>query len=1181
MRKLDDHLDPEELASLPDNLEALTSKGSDGQLLQHLQESRACFDLAQTHSRLRELRTQSSSDEAPCPTEEVWLELAEGLRPEQSSSLLAHAAKCSTCAGMLREAMSLMQSDQVEKPMEGLESTTDAWQQRLATQLMSSYTRPISAFWRIGFLQRFRSRPRWVFATATAAVIVTFALIGVGIWHTAFPSEARLLALAYNQQRTLTLRIPGGEPVPLASGTRGTNTGLTEPVALLELRVRAQKHLEQTPNSAYWRQVMGEVNLLDGDGLAARRNLEIAQTIDDKLPNLQSDLAAAWFEIGNSSGSDEAFAEAAELYSKELRSSNRNQSLLYYNRALCWERLAARENALDDLRSALSWERSTEWRKAIEAEIERVSARSSMDPQDGLTDATTLAIRAESDGVLGAPANDNYEASLAQATEQLLPRWKLMPDVRAQIVQIAKEGLRHRDYWLHDWVEARHTPMSEDGDRHLASAAAEGASGDTQTSLLESRRAVSSYTLEGNLPGKIRAQLAEIYALQRLDRAHECLTYAHELQRERLAKKYAWVRTQLDLEDGSCSFLSGNYASAHYSFDQAAKESVEFRLDLLHLRALGGQAQLLDFRGNPLAAWQIDAEALRLCAQIRCPPIREYLLIYNMAHGAETLGLHYVAAELMHTGVRLAATSGDATTSAYAIETLAMITGRSGDYATADQAFAECSKMANAGNSIPAVDLYRAEWQTDRAEILLRRGEPQAALKLLKQSGPVIIASDYHPGRLHFFTEASAVELAIGDSGSALTNAVAAVREAESTLRTLRSPTEREQWQRENATAYAELIKVYRQRKEDKEGLEEWEHYRAAAYDNPPGAVVIPIAAAHPDALAVGNMSSSPKVLIIALVDQTYIGWLVATQPLRLLRTATLGDRADLHSVVTTFYHLCSDRDSNLSDIRAVGGRLYLSLLQPFADQFDSSHQLWLDVDPSLASIPVSALTLPDGSWLGAAYQIRILPAWWTIHPEIFSDDTSLRHLSQVVVVNGFETTQGNYSEASDVARLFPHATLLEGVATTPQNLLNNLRSAELFHFSGHASSEVQSSSLMSSATGTSQPALDADAVNSLDLRRCRIAVLAACNTTASSPTRVEPLPDLRNALLRSGVHAVVASHWDVDDQSTRALMLVFYQRLTQGISPARSLQLAEQSVRSEMTWRHPYYWASFQLFAN
>jgi len=113
------------------------------------------------------------------------------------------------------------------------------------------------------------------------------------------------------------------------------------------------------------------------------------------------------------------------------------------------------------------------------------------------------------------------------------------------------------------------------------------------------------------------------------------------------------------------------------------------------------------------------------------------------------------------------------------------------------------------------------------------------------------------------------------------------------------------------------------------------------------------------------------------------------------------------------------------------------------------------------------------------------------------------------------------------------------------------------------------------------QPYLRAEDFLSLRLHGCQIAVLAACNTNASNPDRVVYSPDLRNALLQSGVHAVIASHWDVDDRATGALMNLFYRHLLGGDSPAHSLEIAEKAIALDSKWQHPYFWASFQLFAN
>ena len=115
-----------------------------------------------------------------------------------------------------------------------------------------------------------------------------------------------------------------------------------------------------------------------------------------------------------------------------------------------------------------------------------------------LTSESTLAERTAK----GLVPNDDYETALAKATEQLLQRWKPEPGVRTKLSFIAQAGLRHRDRWLYDWLNAKHTDASEDGDRHLAAAVKDGSAGDAQASLLESRQAVASYTTAGNVPGE-------------------------------------------------------------------------------------------------------------------------------------------------------------------------------------------------------------------------------------------------------------------------------------------------------------------------------------------------------------------------------------------------------------------------------------------------------------------------------------------------------------------------------------------------------------------------------------------------------------------------------------------------------------------------------------------------------
>ena len=93
--------------------------------------------------------------------------------------------------------------------------------------------------------------------------------------------------------------------------------------------------------------------------------------------------------------------------------------------------------------------------------------------------------------------------------------------------------------------------------------------------------------------------------------------------------------------------------------------------------------------------------------------------------------------------------------------------------------------------------------------MLSREGRPEAALDLLQRSAPVMLASDYGTGRVHYFRQTSAAQLSQRDYDDALSNALAAVHETEHALPNLPTSLAREHWMRENLPTYAQLVKVY------------------------------------------------------------------------------------------------------------------------------------------------------------------------------------------------------------------------------------------------------------------------------------------------------------------------------------------------------------------------------------
>lgn len=102
--------------------------------------------------------------------------------------------------------------------------------------------------------------------------------------------------------------------------------------------------------------------------------------------------------------------------------------------------------------------------------------------------------------------------------------------------------------------------------------------------------------------------------------------------------------------------------------------------------------------------------------------------------------------------------------------------------------------------------------------------------------------------------------------------------------------------------------------------------------------------------------------------------------------------------------------------------------------------------------------------------------------------------------------------------------------------------------------------------------------IYNLDLD-AELVVLSGCRTALGREIRGEGLVGLTRGFLYAGAARVLASLWRIDDQATAELMGDFYEALLHGgVSPAAALRQAQQRMRSEVRWRHPYYWAGFSL---
>lgn len=103
--------------------------------------------------------------------------------------------------------------------------------------------------------------------------------------------------------------------------------------------------------------------------------------------------------------------------------------------------------------------------------------------------------------------------------------------------------------------------------------------------------------------------------------------------------------------------------------------------------------------------------------------------------------------------------------------------------------------------------------------------------------------------------------------------------------------------------------------------------------------------------------------------------------------------------------------------------------------------------------------------------------------------------------------------------------------------------------------------------------------IYNLDLN-ADLVVLSACETALGREIRGEGLISLVRGFMYAGAPRVIASLWQVNDESTAELMQRFYRKLLgkEKLRPAAALRAAQLEMRQSSRWQSPYYWAAFVL---
>jgi CHAT domain-containing protein len=287
-------------------------------------------------------------------------------------------------------------------------------------------------------------------------------------------------------------------------------------------------------------------------------------------------------------------------------------------------------------------------------------------------------------------------------------------------------------------------------------------------------------------------------------------------------------------------------------------------------------------------------------------------------------------------------------------------------------------------------------------------------------------------------------------------------------------------------------------------------------------------------------------------------------------------DRDEFTKRVAAYRDALASRDP---EYRMEAQKLYRMLLAPIAAQLTGKTSVTIVPDGPLWNLPFHSLVDPEGRHAIERFAISYAPSLTVLRVEARQRPRS-RTLLAVGAPRG--DLPNAAAEARELGRLYgAGSTVLTGAEATEARWRELAPRSGILHLATHGVLN-NSNPLFSYLELAGGGLIEARSLLDLELK-ASLAVLSACETGRGELRDGEGVVGLAWAMMVAGVPSVVVSEWKVDSASTTELMLAFHRELRSAPvhSKAAALRMAAMGLMKRPEYRHPYYWAGFQLLGN
>lgn len=270
------------------------------------------------------------------------------------------------------------------------------------------------------------------------------------------------------------------------------------------------------------------------------------------------------------------------------------------------------------------------------------------------------------------------------------------------------------------------------------------------------------------------------------------------------------------------------------------------------------------------------------------------------------------------------------------------------------------------------------------------------------------------------------------------------------------------------------------------------------------------------------------------------------------------------------------------SSIHQLTSELYKLLIGTFSNDLKNFQNIVIIPHGSLHHLPFAALY--DGKeYLGDDYNITTLLSG-SVLKYVLQKRRSNR--GSILALGNPKTNLAYLKEAKrevgSVSKLFKKKRIYTGKKARESVLKGKLDGWDVIHLACHGlfnSDHPELSYLALTPDKQYDGRLEMHELFGLDLTGTSLVTLSACSSAKGKVSSGDDIVGFSRGLIFAGTPSILATLWEVDDESTREFMESFYKHYTRGLSKAESLRKARVETRKK--YPHPYHWASFVLIGD